>query len=57
MTENPYIMVATPCYGGQMSSAYVSSILALQRGCQARGLKIDFNFRSGEALVTRARAI
>ncbi|MGB9026312.1 MAG: hypothetical protein ACLPKH_12890 [Rhodomicrobium sp.] len=54
MTENPYIMVATPCYGGQMSSAYVSSILALQRGCQARGLKIDFNFRSGEALVTRA---
>lgn len=30
--------------------------MALQRGCQARGVKIEFNFRSGEALVTRARA-
>ena len=45
-------MVATPCYGGQLTVAYVNSVLALQRACLARGIKISFNMRSGEALIT-----
>jgi hypothetical protein len=49
-------MVATPCYGGQSTVAYVNSVLALQRSCLERGVKINFNFRTGEALITRARA-
>jgi hypothetical protein len=49
-------MIATPCYGGQLTVAYVNSALALQRTCHARGIKTHFNMRSGEALITRARA-
>jgi hypothetical protein len=39
-----------------MSVAYAASALALQRNCIARGIDIQFNYRSGEALITRARA-
>jgi hypothetical protein len=56
MANSPYVMVATPCYGGQSTVAYVNSALALQRSCLERGIKINFNFRAGEALITRARA-
>ena len=56
MADDPSIMVATPCYGGQATVAYVNSALALQRSCLERGVKISFNFRTGEALITRARA-
>jgi hypothetical protein len=56
MADSPYVMVATPCYGGQSTVAYVNSVLALQRSCLERGVKISFNFRTGEALITRARA-
>lgn len=54
--DSPHIMVATPCYGGQLTGAYATSVLALQRSCLARGVGIQFNFRNGEALITRARA-
>jgi hypothetical protein len=56
MADDPHIMVATPCYGGQSTVAYVNSVLALQRSCLERNIQIEFNFRSGEALITRARA-
>jgi hypothetical protein len=39
-----------------MTEPFVSSILALQRACLAQGIKVDFNFRTGEALITRGRA-
>ena len=56
MAESPNIMVATPCHGGELTIAYVISALALQRSCLERGVTISFNLRSGEALITRARA-
>lgn len=56
LPDSPYLMIATPCYGGQLTVAYVNSALALQRACHARGIKTHFNMRSGEALITRARA-
>jgi hypothetical protein len=56
VADNPSIMVATPCYGGQLTVAYITSALALQRACAARDIEINFNFRHGEALITRARA-
>jgi hypothetical protein len=49
-------MIATPCYGGQLTMAYVQSVTALQAACFARGLKVILNLRGGEALITRARA-
>ena len=38
MTDRIHLVVATPCFGGQVSSIYASSIFALQRAVQS------FNF-------------
>jgi hypothetical protein len=51
------LVVATPCFGGQVSVLYAASLFELQK--QVRGYK-DFNlkvlFKDGDALITRARA-
>src|SRR6516162_11870374 len=57
MTDRIHLVVATPCFAGQVSSIYASSIFALQRALRAKsnvGLKI--HLRDGDALITRARA-
>ena len=57
MTDKMQLVVATPCFGGQVSSIYASSIFALQRavhGMSNLGLKV--HLRDGDALITRARA-
>jgi hypothetical protein len=51
------LVVATPCFGGQLSVLYAASLLKLQTALRAYG---DFNlkliFKDGDALITRARA-
>jgi hypothetical protein len=49
------LVVGTPCYGGQITTVYATSILKLQEACWLR--KIDFGamLLSGDALITRAR--
>jgi hypothetical protein len=57
MTDQIQLVVATPCFGGQVSSIYASSIFALQRALHSMsnvGLKV--HLRDGDALITRARA-
>jgi hypothetical protein len=54
-SATPYLLVATPCYGGQVSVKYVASVLALQRVADQRGLRIDFVHLSNAALITHAR--
>ena len=51
----PHILVATPCYGGNVTSLYTMSMLALQKVCAE--LKIDLSYRliGGDSLITRAR--
>ena len=57
MTERFHLVVATPCFGGQVSSIYASSIFHLQRVLRSKS-NIDFkvHLRDGDALITRARA-
>jgi hypothetical protein len=55
MAEIPRVVIATPCYGGQLTMAYVESALALQRACAERGIGLAFDLRANEALITRAR--
>ena len=57
MSEKMQLVVATPCFGGQVSSIYASSIFALQRALRAKS-NVDFkiHLRDGDALITRARA-
>src|ERR1700733_1780917 len=54
-STKPYLVVATPCYGGQVSVKYLTSALALQRAADQRGLRIDFVHLSNAALITHAR--
>jgi hypothetical protein len=51
------LVVATPCFGGQISALCATSLLKLQKLVQSYS---DFNFKvlfkDGDALITRARA-
>jgi hypothetical protein len=51
------LVVATPCFGGQVSVSYVASLLKLQSLVRTySGFKLKFIFKDGDALITRARA-
>jgi len=50
------IYLATNCYGGQASAAYMQSLLALRAACAARGVGLHVELGGGEALIGRARA-
>ncbi len=57
MTDNIHLMVATPCFGGQVSSVYAGSIFHLQRAVRSMPeLDLTVLMRDGDALITRARA-
>lgn len=51
------LVIATPCFGGQISAVYALSLLKLQarmRTCRDFSLKVLM--KDGDALITRARA-
>jgi hypothetical protein len=51
------LVVATPCFGGQISALFATSLLKLQsRARSYGGLSLKFFFKDGDALITRARA-
>jgi hypothetical protein len=57
MDEQIHLVVATPCFGGQVSSIYASSIFKLQRALRAKSnVDLKVHLRDGDALITRARA-
>ncbi len=53
----PKLYVATPCFGCQMSTAFLASVLGLQARCAARGIDCLVDFIGNESLVERARNI
>jgi len=57
MTEKVHLVVATPCFGGQVSSIYAGSVFHLQRSVRSRpSIDLTVLMRDGDALITRARA-
>src|SRR6201998_3172143 len=57
MTEQFHLVVATRCFGGQVSSIYASSLFALQRAVhKMSNVDLKVHLRDGDALITRARA-
>src|ERR1700752_2090000 len=57
MTDQINLVVATPCFGGQVSSIYASSIFALQRSLRGMSnVGLTVHMRDGDGLITRARA-
>jgi hypothetical protein len=55
LPAQPHIMVATPCYGGNVTSLYTLSLLELQRACAERKIGLSFRLIAGDSLITRAR--
>src|ERR1700690_404314 len=57
MTDQIHLVVATPCFGGQVSSIYAGSLFHLQRAVRSLpNLDLIMMMRGGRALITRARA-
>jgi len=51
------LVIATPCFGGQISVLYASSLFKLQQLIRSyTGLTLKVLFKDGDALITRARA-
>jgi hypothetical protein len=51
------LVVATPCFGGQISAVYALSLLRLQRRLHGyRDCSLKVLMKDGDALITRARA-
>jgi hypothetical protein len=55
-TAKPFIYLAVPCYGGQLTLHFVKSMLALQDACRERGIGLHVEMMGGEALITRGRS-
>jgi hypothetical protein len=51
------LVIATPCFGGQVSALYASSVFKLQKlSRRFAGFSLKILFKDGDALITRARA-
>ena len=55
MTQSIHLMIGTPCYGGNVTHLYMTSMMQLQRLCLMRGTPLEVQLLGGDALVTRAR--
>jgi len=56
ITEKKYgVMVATPCYGGQLTEGYLHGILDSMNKAQRKGIQLHLNTMGNESLITRAR--
>ena len=49
------MVFATPCFGGQVTVAFLRSMLKLQQACRQHGIGFEFLEISGAPLVTYAR--
>jgi hypothetical protein len=56
MSAPPFLFLATPCYGGQVSIFFLRSVMGLQTACAARGIGLHVELLENDALITRARA-
>lgn len=51
----PHLCVATPCFGGNLTHGYHTSMMALAADFAARGLGFSAIYTAGDSLITRAR--
>jgi hypothetical protein len=49
------VMIATPCYGGLLSEAYLHGIMDLTRVASQNKFQVQLNTMGNESLITRAR--
>jgi hypothetical protein len=57
MLEPVLLVVATPCFGGQLSVIYAASLFKLQKALRTqKDVELKVLFKDSDALITRARA-
>jgi hypothetical protein len=56
MADQQHLVVATPCFGGQVTAEFMASMMRLQEACRARSKGFEWIWRGGDALISRARA-
>ena len=49
------ILIATPCFGGQIYVGYLTNIIKLERLCKEKNILIEYEFIYNESLIPRAR--
>jgi len=52
----PFLFLASACYGGMAQAGFMRSVLALRPACAARGVTLQLELGGGEALIGRGRA-
>lgn len=55
MTERPHVFLATPCFGGTVTSGYMESVLTLAQLAPAAGFDLSHALLGNDALITRCR--
>jgi hypothetical protein len=57
MADRTHLVVATPCFGGQLSVIYAAAMFRLQKFLRAAtDIELKIQLKDGDALITRARA-
>ncbi|WP_020174385.1 hypothetical protein [Methyloferula stellata] len=52
----PIVLLATPCYGGQVNQAYMLSVCKLLQAASDGGFTLDLALLANDALIPRARS-
>jgi len=49
------VMIATPCYGGQLTEGYLHGIMSVTQSAAQNNYQVHLNTMGNESLITRAR--
>jgi len=56
MAQRPFIYLAVPCHGAEVSIFFLRSLLNLQGACRLRGVGLQVDFLDSDPLIVRARS-
>lgn len=52
----PFLFVAVPCYGGQVTIEHLNSVVNLAAACEAKGVGLHVELLEDDRVIERARA-
>jgi len=51
----PMIFIATPCFGGSVTTGYMTSVINLLQSAETHGVSVSLNLLGRDSLISRAR--
>jgi hypothetical protein len=55
--SKPFVVVATPCFGGLVNQSYMLSVLKLMQLASGGEFELDVVLMGGDSLITRSRSV